>query len=100
MQPTGDGVAAAPELAAGVQHRQHQLDGGLALGGVHVHGDAAGVVDDLHGTVGPQRHLDRVAVAGHGLVHGVVDDLLDHVVQAPLTGGSDVHAGEIGRAHV
>src|SRR5699024_7697702 len=74
---------------------QHQLDGGLALGGVDVHGDATGVVDDLHGAVRPQGYFDGVAVAGHGLVHGVVDDLLDHVVQTALTGGADVHAGAL-----
>ena len=95
MQAAGDGVAAAAELAAGVQHGEHQLDGGLVLGGVHVHGDAAGVVDAAHPAVRQERDLDRVAVAGHRLVHGVVDDLLDHVVQAALTGGADVHAGAL-----
>src|SRR5690606_32677137 len=95
VQTAGDGVAAAAELAAGVQHGEHQLDGGLVLGGVHVHGDAAGVVDDAHAAVGEEGDLDGVAVAGHRLVHGVVDDLLDHVVQAALTGGADVHAGAL-----
>ena len=95
VQAAGDGVAAAAELAAGVQHGEHQLDGGLVLGGVHVHGDAAGVVDDAHAAVGEEGDLDGVAVAGHRLVHGVVDDLLDHVVQAALTGGADVHAGAL-----
>ena len=36
-----------------------------------------------------------VAVAGQGFVDGVVDDLVDEVVQAPLTGGTDVHAGTL-----
>ena len=92
VQAAGDRVAAAAELAAGVQHREHELDGGLALGGVHRHGDAARMVDDLHAAVVQQRHLDGVAVTGHRLVHAVVDDLLHHVVQAALTGRADVHA--------
>ena len=37
----------------------------------------------------------RVAVAGQRLVDGVVDDLVDEVVQAALTGGADVHAGAL-----
>ena len=36
-----------------------------------------------------------VAVAGEGLVDGVVDDLVDQVVQAARTGGADVHAGAL-----
>ena len=39
---------------------------------------------------------DVVAVAGQGLVDGVVDDLEDHVVQAGAVGGvADVHAGPL-----
>ena len=37
----------------------------------------------------------RVAVAGQRLVDRVVDDLVDQVVQAALTGGADVHAGPL-----
>src|SRR5690606_28470402 len=42
-----------------------------------------------------QRHRDRVAVSGERLVHRVVDDLVDEVVQASRTRGSDVHAGAL-----
>ena len=37
----------------------------------------------------------RVAVAGQGLVDGVVDDLVDEVVQAARAGRADVHAGPL-----
>ncbi len=46
VQATGDLVAAAAELAAGVQLGEHELDGADALGRVHVGGDAAPVVLD------------------------------------------------------
>ena len=36
-----------------------------------------------------------VAVAGQGLVDGVVDDLVDEVVQAAHAGRADVHAGAL-----
>ena len=41
------------------------------------------------------RHLDVVAVAGERLVDGVVDDLVDQVVQSARTGRADVHAGPL-----
>ena len=37
-------------------------------------------------------HVDPVAVTGHRLVDGVVDDLADEVVEAADVGGADVHA--------
>ena len=95
VQATGHLVAAAAELAAGVQLGEHELDRGLALGRVDVGGDAATVVGDADAAVGEQRHVDGVGVAGQRLVDGVVDDLPDQVVQAALTGGADVHAGAL-----
>ena len=92
MQATGHLVAAAAELAAGVQLGEHELDRGLALGRVDVGGDAAAVVGDPHAAVGQQRDVDGVGVAGERLVDRVVDDLPDEVVQAALTGRADVHA--------
>ena len=37
----------------------------------------------------------RRRVAGHRLVDGVVDDLVDHVVEPGRAGGADVHAGAL-----
>ena len=91
-KPAGDRVAASAELAAGVQHREHDLDGRTLLDGVHVDRDAAAVVDDGDRAVCAQGDRDVVGVAGHRLVDGVVDDLVDQVVQTPLAGGADVHA--------
>ena len=96
MQAAGDLVAAAvAELAAGVQHGQHDLGGGALLLLVHVDGDAAAVVGDRDAVVRVQHDLDRVAVAGERLVDGVVDDLVDQVVEAALAGRADVHAGSL-----
>ena len=92
VQATGHLVAAAAELAAGVQLGEHQLDRGLALGRVDVGGDAAAVVGDAHAAVGQQRDVDGVGEAGERLVDRVVDDLPDQVVQPALAGGPDVHA--------
>ena len=95
MQATGHLVAAAAELAAGVQLGEHELDGADALGGVHVGGDAAAVVLDPDRAVLHERDVDGVGVAGERLVDRVVDDLPHEVVQAALAGGADVHAGAL-----
>ena len=93
VQAAGDLVAAAvAELAAGVEDREHDLDGRLALLLHDRHGDAAAVVDDGDRAVGVERDVDLGRVAGEGLVDGVVDDLVDEVVQTAHAGRADVHA--------
>ena len=92
VQATRDGVSAAAELAASVEDRHDDLDGGLVLGGVLVDGDASAVVDDFDAAVCLDGNLNVVRVAGQGLVDGVVDDLVDEVVQAAFAGRADVHA--------
>ena len=96
MQAAGDLVAAAvAELAAGVEDGEHDLERRLALLLHRVDGDAAAVVDDGDRVVGVDRHVDARAVAGERLVDGVVDDLVDEVVQAAHAGRADVHAGPL-----
>ena len=94
VQAAGDLVAAAlaAELAAGVEHREHDLGGRPLLLRVLVDRDAAAVVDDGDRLVGVDRDRDLVAVAGERLVDGVVDDLVDQVVKAARPGRADVHA--------
>ena len=92
VQPTGHLVTAATELPTGVQNGQDHLHCRLFLHRMVVHGNSATIIDDSDPTVGEQRHVDGRGVTGHRLVHRVVDDFVDEVVQAPLTGGPDVHA--------
>ena len=96
VQAAGHLVAAAvAELAAGVQHGQHDLDRRLALLLHRRDRDAAAVVDDRDRVVRVDRDVDAVAVAGERLVDGVVHDLVDQVVQPAHTGRADVHAGAL-----
>ena len=85
-------VGALFELAAGVQHGHHHVDG-RHTGLMHRHRDTAAVVGDLDTAVVEQADIDLVGVAGHRLVDGVVHDLPDQVVQTTSAGGADVHAG-------
>ncbi len=92
MQARGDLVAAAAELASSVEARHHQLEGGKAFFPVDVDGDTAAVVIHLDAAVGEKRHHDASGVAGQRLVDGVVDHLVDQVVQAGGARRADVHA--------
>ena len=38
-------------------------------------------------------HVDAVGVAGHGLVHGVIQNLADQMVEGALIRAADIHAG-------
>ena len=91
VEAAGDLVAAAAELAAGMQDRVDDFHRVLA-GRVLADGYAAAVVLDDDRGVGLDRDLDRRRVAGHRLVDRVVDDLPDEVMQAARIGRADVHA--------
>ena len=82
VQAAGDLVAAAvAELAAGVQDGEHDLDGRPALLLHDPDRDAGAVVDDGDRVVGVDRDVDARGAAGERLVDGVVDHLVDEVVQ-------------------
>ncbi len=93
VEPAGDRVGLPIELPPGVERRQDDLHGRapvLRLGDGR-HGDPAAVVDDPDPPALQEGDLDLRAVAGEGLVDGVVDDLIDQVMEAPAPGGPDVH---------
>ena len=96
VQATGHLVAVAAELAARVENRQDDLERGHVLAlGVLSDRDAAAVVYARERAVFVYHCFDFGAVACEGLVHGVVDNLVDQVVQAARTGRADVHTGAL-----
>ena len=79
-----------------MQRAEDDLERGLVREArVRVDRHAAAVVADGEREVGVELDLDAVGVAGDRLVHGVVEDLGDEVVQRPLVGAADVHAGAL-----
>ena len=82
VQAAGDLVAVAAELAAGVELREDDRQRGQSLLRHHVDGDARAPVLDGDRVVGMERDLDPVVAARERLVDGVVDDLVDEVVEA------------------
>ena len=95
VQTTGDRVAAAAELTASVQHGHDNLNGGLVLGGVLIHGDTAAVVLHADGAVSLNGHVNFGGVAGERLIDRVIYNLVDQVVQTALSGRANVHAGAL-----
>ncbi len=93
VQAPGDLVGVVVELTAGVEHGHDDLGRGPALVFVHVHGDAAAVVDNADRFVLVNRDVDFATVAGERFVDGVVDGLEHHVVQTgAVVRVSNVHA--------
>src|SRR3989441_538842 len=95
VQAARDLVGRVLELAAGVQHGQHDFRRRLARLLVGVDGDPAAVVADGDRIVGVQDDLDRVAEARERLVNGIVDDLVHQMMQAVGARVADVHGGAL-----
>ena len=91
VEAAGDLIASAAELAAGVQHGEHHLQGGPARLGLDIHGNTAAVVGNGDGVTLVDGHGNVRAVAGQRLVDGVVHDLIYQVVQTAGAGGADIH---------
>ena len=90
MQPARHLVGAVFELAAGVQHRQDDFRRRLSAF-VLVDRNATAVVDDSHRFVDVNRDVDLIAESRQRFVDGVVDDLVDEMMQPGRPGRSDVH---------
>ncbi len=55
--------------------------------------NTAAIIVDGQESVGAQFHLDEGGMAGQRLVHGVVDDFGEQMMQRLLVGAADIHAG-------
>ena len=79
-----DLIASSAELAAGVQHRKDDFQRALSGLFLNIYGNAASVVGDADDVPRFDAHFNMGAVSGQRLVDGVVDNLIDQVMQ---TGG-------------
>ena len=93
MQAARDLVGILVELTAGMELGHDDLGRRDAFILVDVDGNTAAIVAHGDRAVGVQRHVDAVAEAGERFVDGVVDHLVDHVMQAgAVIGVADIHA--------
>src|SRR6201998_2080981 len=65
VETAGNFVGVTVEFAAGVKNGEDDFCGGTLLGGVHVHGNAAAVVDHGYGVVGMNGDIHFVRIARH-----------------------------------
>ena len=80
------------EFAARMQRAHDDFERGFFRKfGMRVDRDAAAVVGDGDETVGLHLDIDPVGVAGQRLVHGIVDDFGEQVMERLLVGAADIH---------
>ena len=93
VQAAGNLVGVLVEFSAGVELGHDDLGRGNAFALVNVDRNAAAVVAHRHRAVGVEDDFHGGGVARERFVDGVVDDLVDHVVQAgTVIGVADIHA--------
>ncbi len=72
------------------------LGGGDAFFLMDVDGDAAAIVAHRHRAIAIEDHIDPVAPAGEAFIDRIIDDFIDHVMQAgAIIGIADIHAGPL-----
>ncbi len=82
------------EFAAGMERGHDHFEGRLVLElGVRIDGNAAAIVGDGQVAVGIIVHVDPGGMARHRLVHGVVHDFGEEMMQRLFIGAADIHAG-------
>ena len=93
VQAAGNLIALAAEFTASMKDGENDLDRRNFLFRMFVDRNSAAVVDDRDGIVLMNRDIDFGAIAGKGLVDGVVHNLIHKVVQTTRTRRTDIHAG-------
>ena len=82
------------ELAAGMQRAHDDFERGFFREfRMRIDRNAAAVVGHGQESVGAQFHFDEGGMARQRLVHGIVDDLGEQMVQRLFVGAADIHAG-------
>ena len=96
MQAARHFVGVLVEFTARMQLRHDHFGRRNPLFGMDIGGDAASVVGDGAGSVGIERHGHFRGVTGQRLVNRIIDDFVNHVMQArAVIGVADIHAGAL-----
>ena len=88
-------VSPSAELAARVQHGKYDLHRGLSCLLIDPDRNAAPVIDHCDRLIRVQVDPDMRTGAGQRLIHGIVHDLIDQVMQSSRGSGPDIHAGSL-----
>ena len=95
VQAAGNLITLAIEFPARVQHREADLHRGAAHLGMDAHGKAAAIVLHGDGAILVQGDFDVRAIARQRLVHRVIHDFINQMVQAAFVRRADIHAGAV-----
>src|SRR5262245_52104580 len=93
MQTAGDFIRSLVEFTTGMQFRKHDLGGGNTFCGMNVDRDPATVVAYSDAVVDMDRNIDLIAMTGQRFVNGVVDDLVNQMMETALRRIANVHPG-------
>ena len=94
MQTTAGLISGVVKFTAGMQGREYQTFRTDPFF-VHSHGNTTSVIFYGGGTVRLQSYFYRIAVSGQMLVHRVIYDLVDQVVQTLGGDTADIHSGSL-----
>ena len=93
MQAARSVIGLAGEFAPGMQRGQDHLKRTqFREFRVRVHRNAAAIIAHHQPIIGFQRYLNPVGMAGHGLIHRVVDDLRRQMMQRVFIRATNIHA--------
>ena len=82
------------ELAAGMQRAHDDFERGFFRKfRMRIDRDAAAVIGDGQKSIGAQFHLDEGGVSRQRLVHRIIDDFGEQMMQRLFVGAADIHAG-------
>jgi hypothetical protein len=95
MEASRDLIVLLIELASRVELRHNELERGDMLLGVESHRDASAVVLDPDYVVLLKDDENIRAVAGESLIDGVIDYLINEMVESIDARGPDVHTGPL-----
>ena len=94
MQTAAGLICGIVELTAGMQSRKYQTLRADPFF-VHTHGNTTTVIFHGCGAVGFQCHLYRITISGQMLVHRVINDLVDQMIQSLGGDTADIHSGSL-----
>ena len=92
VQTAGDLVTAAAELAAGMQNGKDDRHRRKTCLAVDADRNTSAVIGDADDVAGLNHHVNLGAVTGKRLVDGVIDNLINQMVQTARSCGTDIHA--------
>ncbi len=93
MQTAGDLVRVLIELPTGMEYGKDDLKSALAILRHEIDRDTPAIIIDRDRTVPVDDHQDPIAEPGKSLIHSIVHDLVDQVMQPPGIRTADVHGG-------